>query len=138
MNIFDSSILVAALVESEFHHSACKILVTSGTFGVWTHSLVETFNTLTSGKIKPRPSAANVAKALRSSIRPRASILQLPEEQMLNAFDEAEKRGVRGGAIFDYLHLITARHHSAARLYTLNTGHFASFWREGDPIITHP
>jgi predicted nucleic acid-binding protein len=138
MNVFDSSVLVAALFESEFHHTACKARVTSGDFGVWSHSFVETFNTLTSGKIKPRPSAANVAKALRTSIRPHARILQLPEEQMLNAFDEAEKRGVRGGAIFDYLHLVTARHHTAARFYTLNTGHFESFWREGDPAIVHP
>jgi predicted nucleic acid-binding protein len=138
MNVFDSSVLVAALFESEFHHTACKARVTSGNFGVWSHSFVETFNTLTSGKIKPRPSAANVAKALRTSIRPHARILQLPEEQMLNAFDEAEKRGVRGGAIFDYLHLVTARHHTAARFYTLNTGHFESFWREGDPVIVHP
>jgi predicted nucleic acid-binding protein len=138
MNVFDSSVLVAALFESEFHHTACKARVTSGDFGVWSHSFVETFNTLTSGKIKPRPSAANVAKALRTSIRPHARILQLPEEQMLNAFDEAEKRRVRGGAIFDYLHLVTARHHTAARFYTLNTGHFESFWREGDPAIVHP
>jgi hypothetical protein len=37
-----------------------------------------------------------------------------------------------------YLHLVTARHHMAARFYTLNTGHFESFWREGDPAIVHP
>ena len=85
-----------------------------------------------------RPSAAEVAKALRHSIRPRATILHLPEDQMLDAFDEAESRGVRGGAIFDYLHLVTARHHKAERFYTLNLGHFLSFSREGDPTIVHP
>jgi hypothetical protein len=79
MNAFDSSILVAALFESELHHAACKSLVTAGPFAVWSHGLVETFNTLTSGKIKPRPSAADVAKALRHGIRPRATILHLPE-----------------------------------------------------------
>jgi hypothetical protein len=57
---------------------------------------------------------------------------------VLSAFDEAESRGVRGGAIFDYLHLVTARHHAAVRFYTLNTSHFKSFRREGDPIIAHP
>ncbi len=100
--------------------------------------LVETFNTLTSGKIKPRPSAADVAKALRGSIRPRATLLHLPEDPLLQAFDESESRGVRGGAIFDYLHLVAARHHQAERFYTLNTRHFESFWREGDPVIVHP
>jgi len=97
----DSSILVAALCESERHHFVCKTLLTSGPFGVWSHGFVETFNTLTSGKIKPRPSASSVATALRRSIRPRATILHLPDDPMLVAFGEAELRGVRGGAIFD-------------------------------------
>jgi predicted nucleic acid-binding protein len=138
MNAFDSSILVAALVESERHHAECRALVTSGPFAVWAHGFIETFNTLTSGKIKPRPSAADVAKALRSSIHPRATLLHLPEAPLLQAFDESEPRGVRGGAIFDYLHLAVARHHKADRFYTLNTSHFQSFWREGDPAIVHP
>lgn len=73
MNAFDSSILVAALVVSGHHHSAWRNLLTSGPFGVWAHGFVETFNTLTSGKIKPRPSAANVARALRHSISTRAT-----------------------------------------------------------------
>ncbi len=68
MNVFDSTILVAALVESAYHHSACRTLLTASHFGVRAHGFVETFNTLTSGKIKPRPSASNVAKALRNSI----------------------------------------------------------------------
>jgi len=57
---------------------------------------------------------------------------------MIQAFDESEPRGVRGGAIFDYLHLAAARHHKAAHFYTLNTSHIQSFWREGDPAIVHP
>lgn len=136
MIVCDSSILVAALCESERHHSACKTLLTSGPFGVWAQG--ETFNTLTSGKVKPRPSASSVATALRRSIRPRATILHLPEVQMLGAFDEAELRGVRGGAIFDYLHLVTAREHHADHFYTLNTSHFQTYWRDDDPAIVHP
>jgi predicted nucleic acid-binding protein len=138
MNVFDSTILVPALVESEYHHSTSRTLLTSGPFAVWSHAFVETFNTLTSGKIKPRPSAANVANALRASITTRATILHPPEDQMHGAFDEAEPRGVRGGAIFDYLHLVTARHHRAERLYTLNSSHFQNFCRDGDPAIVHP
>ena len=57
---------------------------------------------------------------------------------MLSAFDEAEFRGVRGGAVFDYLHLVTAPRHRAQRIYTLNSSHFQSFWRDGDPTILHP
>lgn len=138
MHAFDSSILVAALVTSERHHDQCRTLLASGSFGVWSHALVETFNTLTSGKIRPRPSAAQVAKVLRTSILPRASILHLPDALLFTHLDSTESRGVRGGAIFDYLHLATARENKAERFYTLNMSHFQSFWREGDPEIAHP
>jgi predicted nucleic acid-binding protein len=138
MNALDSSILVAALVESARHHAECRALLTAGPFALRAHGFVETFNTLTSGKIKPRPSAADVAKALRSSIRPRATLVHLSEDQLFQAFDQSEPRGVRGGTIFDYLHLVAARHRRADCFYTLNTSHFQSFWREGDPAIAHP
>lgn len=138
MNACDSSILVAALCESELHHGACRALVTSGSFAIWSHGLAETFSTLTSGKIKPRPSAADVAKALRGNIRSRAMLLHLSEDQLLFALDESEARGVRGGAIYDYLHLAVARYHQMDRFFTLNTSHFQSFWRKGDPTIVHP
>lgn len=138
MNACDSSILVAALVESELHHAACRALLISGPFAVWSHGLVETFSTLTGGKIKPRPSAADVARALRGSIRPRAVILHLTEDLLFSVLDESEARGVRGGAIYDYLHLATARYHQVDQFFTLNTSHFQSFWREGDPVIVHP
>jgi hypothetical protein len=51
---------------------------------------------------------------------------------------ETEARGVRGGAVFDYLHLAAARKAKAARFYTLNVSHFRSFHRPGDPEIVHP
>lgn len=57
---------------------------------------------------------------------------------MLAAMREAESRGVRGGAIFDYLHLAAARHAGAQRFYTLNVSNFRAFYREGDPEIVHP
>lgn len=63
MIVCDSSILVAALCGSERQHSACKTLLTSGPFGVWVHGFVEAFNTLTGGRIKPRPSASSAATA---------------------------------------------------------------------------
>jgi predicted nucleic acid-binding protein len=137
-SVLDTSVLVSALVESELFHRECKALVLAEPFGIYSHGLVETFNTMTSGKIRPRPSAADVARVLRHSVRPRASILSLSEEDLLSSFDEAEARGVRGGAVFDYLHLVTARRHGVPRLYTLNLRHFESFWRPGDPEIVHP
>lgn len=57
---------------------------------------------------------------------------------MLRAMREAEGRGVRAGANFDYLHLAAARKAKATRLYTLNVSNFRSFHRAADPAIVHP
>ena len=51
---------------------------------------------------------------------------------------ESQSRGVRGGAIHDYLHLVAARKVGAQRFYTLNVSDFQSFHRQGDPEIVHP
>jgi len=47
-------------------------------------------------------------------------------------------RGVRGGAIYDYLHLVAARKSGAKKFYTLNLSDFLSFHRPGDPEILAP
>lgn len=48
-SFLDSSVLVAALVDSEPHHDECLTIVTQGDHGVLAHALVETFSTLTGG-----------------------------------------------------------------------------------------
>jgi len=62
----------------------------------------------------------------------------LSETELLDAYAESESRGVRGGAIYDFLHLVAARKAGADRMETLNTTDFQAFWRPGDPSIAHP
>lgn len=54
------------------------------------------------------------------------------------AMSVSQDRGVRGGAIYDFLHLRAARKVSASRLYTKDVIDFKSFHRPGDPEILHP
>ncbi len=75
---------------------------------------------------------------LRQQIAPKLSNILLDESDLLAAFEEAEIRGVRGGAVYDYLHLIAARKAGAKRFYTLNLSDFLSFHRPGDPEILSP
>jgi len=77
-------------------------------------------------------------KILRQQVAPRLHLLRLSEADLLDAFDESQRRGVRGGAIYDYLHLVAARKAGAAKLYTLNLDDFKSFHRAGDPEIVSP
>lgn len=134
----DTSILVAAMIESEDFHGPCRAVVAQGDAGMYAHGITETFSTLTGGKKTFRLSAAVAAEFLDDHFVPRLTITTLTSTEMLRAIREAEARGVRGGAIFDFLHLVAARKVKADRFYTLNISNFRAFHRAGDPEIVHP
>jgi len=139
MNAFiDTSVLVAAMIESENFHGPCRAVVTQGGAGMYAHGITETFSTLTGGKKTFRLSAAVAAELLDAHFVPRLTITALTPAEMLRTMREAEARGVRGGAIFDFLHLVAARKARAARFYTLNISHFLAFHRTGDPEVVLP
>jgi predicted nucleic acid-binding protein len=134
----DSSVLVAALRTSEPHHARCAAVLDEGGLLAHVHTLAETFSALTGGRILPRVSPSQAAQLIGSGIIPFISTSGLSAREYLAAMGEAEARGVRGGAIHDFLHLFAAKRRKAARLYTLDVLDFKSFHRPGDPEIVHP
>jgi predicted nucleic acid-binding protein len=134
----DSSVLVAAIVESEADHLTSLALVRNGGLVVNTHALAETFSSLTGGELRFRLAPSTAVAAIERAVVPAVVAYSLNFEECLAATREAHARGVRGGAIYDYLHLVSARLQKSPRLYTLNLRHFRAFWRPGDPEIVHP
>ncbi|HEV7406021.1 MAG TPA: PIN domain-containing protein [Chthoniobacteraceae bacterium] len=134
----DSSILVAALDGEDPDHEACRSLFLSAKYSIHPHALTETFSTLTGGRLALRLPAQQAAALLRQWVAPRLVVTPLDTEDLLTAFDESSARGVRGGAIYDYLHLVAARIARAPVFYTLNISDFRSFHRPGDPEVVHP
>lgn len=134
----DTSVLVAAMVADENFHAECDALLDAGSLGIFTHGLVETFSTLTGGRSAFRMSAEDASAVLEEDFVPSLEVISLTPTETLRAMRESKQRGVRGGAIFDYLHLVAARKGKARRLYTLNVSNFRSFHRPGDPDIVHP
>lgn len=137
-DFIDTSVVVAAIVTSEPYHLESRPLVFGGHCQFYAHGIAETFNTLTGGRKRFRLSASEVAVLLDVHVVPALKIVTLTVAEMLQAMREAESRGVRGGAIFDYLHLMAARKARASRLYTLDMSNFLAFRRAGDPEIVHP
>lgn len=134
----DSSVLVAALVEDEPAHEACLQLLRRKELATWTHALAEVFTTLTGGRLGLRVPPAIAAELMDASLAPRLRLIELAAADVTGAIRESEAAGVRGGAIFDFLHLTAARRSSATTLYTLNTRHFVALARKGDPKIEGP
>ena len=133
----DSSVIIAALDACSRFTPSLSILCINR-FARAGAALTESFSTMTGGRLSARMSADDVARALRQSILPRVTMVTLTPEEYLSAIGEARVRGVRGGAIHDYLPLVAARQVHAERFYTLHVSGFRSFHRSGDPEIVHP
>lgn len=134
----DSSILIASLVENDSQHAVCVSVLEKYRPFVHRHALVETFSTLTGGRLGFRMSADAIARLIRESILPWVRTTELDDAELIEAMSVSQNRGVRGGAIYDFLHLCAARKVSATRLYTKNVNDFKSLHRPGDPEILHP
>lgn len=138
-SLLDTSVIVSALDQADPEHAASRRLILKDkNMGIWSHALSETFSTLTGGRLGYRVAASEAAKILRNFITPRLTIVTLTYKDLLGAYAEAEERGIRGGAIYDYLHLVAARKSGAEKLHTLNSSDFKAFHRAGDPSIHRP
>lgn len=137
MNYLDSSVLVAALREQEPQHQACLRAAAAGGF-TSPHALFEVFSILTGDPTPPRVSPAYAAKRISDSFEKRLKSVALTYQETHAILAEAQGRGIRGGAIYDYLHLACARKAGAAVLLTLNTRDFLALARPGDPDIRSP
>ncbi len=134
----DTTILVGALVEDESSHTACLALLRRRNPVTWTHALAEVYATLTGGCLGIRVPPGIAVRLIEDSLIPRLRLVELAAGDMLGTIRASETAGARGGAIFDYLHLVAARSASAVTLYTLNARHFHALARAGDPRIESP
>ena len=138
IDFVDTSVLVAAIISGEEHHDACDKLMNRRDLGMYALGLAETFSTLTGGRRSIQMSAVLAAQIIEEDYVPQLSVTTLTPSEMLRAMRDAQARGVRGGGIFDYLHLVAARKAKARRIHTLNVSNFRAFHRAGDPEIVHP
>jgi hypothetical protein len=80
-----------------------------------------------------RVDAEVAATMIRESIVPCVSFVDLSVDEIVEAQRLARQLGVRGGSVYDYMHLVAARKAGAKSLYTINLGDFRHLHRPGDP-----
>ena len=121
MTYFDTSVLVAVVLEAHPNHKECFAIfevardrITSG------HALAESFSTLTAAYKVPNDVAAELVLNLPERLK--VEPLALPDYE--TAIAEARQRGVMGGGIYDSLHATFARRRGATRILTRNPGNF--------------
>jgi predicted nucleic acid-binding protein len=105
----DSSVLVAALAPDELKHADCLALLLKGGNCIYSHALLETFSTLTGGKLGVRVTPDLAAQMLSETILPRVTVVELSTAEIMTALGIAQSQGVRGGCVYDYMHLLAAK-----------------------------
>lgn len=136
--LLDSSVIVAALAPDEAKHSECLGLIIQGGNCIYSHALLETFSTLTGGKLGIRVAPDLAVRMLSETILPRVSVIELSHAEILAALGMAQSRGLRGGTVYDYMHLVAAKKCTASVIYTLNFNDFLHLRRGDDPEILAP
>jgi predicted nucleic acid-binding protein len=134
----DTSVVLASLDPDESHHLACDRLIAAGGHRLYVHALAETFSILTGGRQGRRLGPAAAARLIEQSVLPYVQAVALEGSAMAAALVECERRGVRGGAVYDWLHLASARAAGADVLYTLNLRDFQALAVPGDPRVEMP
>jgi predicted nucleic acid-binding protein len=139
---FDTSTLVAALLQQHPHHAIAfprLQAVKAGTVHghLTTHGLAELFATLTALPLKPRLLPADVERIIHQSVLASFTVIPLGADHYRDAMQLTVKQNLSSGAIYDALHLVGARSAACTTLYTLNLRHFRSL-APGDPIIASP
>jgi predicted nucleic acid-binding protein len=127
IEFFDSTVLIAAMIEDEDRHEACSHALDSaeGAFATL-HSAAECYATLTGGKLGIRLSPSDASRLIRQNIYERLTLINLTADECIRMIDQAGPSGARGGAIYDLLIIACARKIGAEKIYTLNDRHFAA------------
>ena len=116
---WDSSALLGAFWDSRIENLAREP-------GQWTrsHTLAEMFSTLTGGRLGAQFNPADAAQIIRE-LTENMKFVDLTAAELQAALDAAEKLGVRGGRIHDWVHACAAKKAGVELLVTENFSDFA-------------
>lgn len=141
--LFDTSVLVAALVTSHSRHASSFTWLKRAKAGefescVCSHSLAELYSILTSLPVKPRVSPSDAYRLVGESVQKVFSIVALSATDYSRVLQTLAERNLPGGIIYDALLAFAARKTNADSLVTLNPKDFQRIWNEGDPRVIEP
>lgn len=140
--LFDTSVLVAAVVETHpMHERSLSWLqrARAGEFDllVAAHTLAELYAVLTTLPLKPKISPSTAWRLVHSNIETLARVVPLSVSDYKATVKEMAELGL-SGVVYDALLARAARKSKADHLLTLNRNDFIRVWPEGERGITSP
>ncbi len=139
---FDTSVLVAGLLSAHRDHGRAAVWLEavsteklSGVVSV--HALGEVWSVLTKLPISP-PISPKMARDTILAILRQFEAVPITVAIYENALERCSSKGLRSGAIFDALHLVTAEAIGATAIVTFNERDFARLSVGSSPQVIVP
>lgn len=141
--LFDTSVLVAAIVEPHPMHSQALPWLKQAKkkeieFFISCHSLAELYAVLTTLPVHPRIGPQTARRLIREDIETSARIISLSSSDYIATIQQMADLGMAGGCIYDALIARAARKSNIDRLLTFNANDFIRVWPEGEGVIFTP
>jgi predicted nucleic acid-binding protein len=144
MNVlFDTSVLVAALVQTHIHYSASKPWLHAAQQGrvgffVCSHGLAEIYSTLSGQTGPPQMPTTGAWNLIESDVLRYATVIELSLTDYVSALTRMASEQHRGGIVYDGLHVQAALKAGVDKLLTLNTSHFVRVWPNHTNEVINP
>lgn len=141
--LFDTSVLVAALVASHPHHSRAfpwlkkakeqeiELLISS-------HTVAELYAVLTTLPVSPRITPGLAWRLIHESVLACATVTALSSSDYQSTIKRMSEIGISGGVVYDALIAKAAQKAGAERILTFNVTDFKRAWPEGAVHISAP
>lgn len=127
--LFDTTVLVASAVREHGHHARAMALIqsaleTSVKGCVAAHGLAEMYAVLTTLPVSPRIGPDVAERLVADNVLAHFEVIALTSREYGRLLSSLARRGVRGGATYDAIHLACAEKASVDRIYTFNVADF--------------
>jgi predicted nucleic acid-binding protein len=141
--LFDTSVLVAAIVEPHPMHTRALPWLQRAKAGeidflVASHTLAELYAVLTTLPLKPRVLPLTAWRLVHDNVETSAKIISLSPSDYKDAIKYISELGLTGGIIYDALIVKAAQKSGVERLLTFNADDFVRLWPGGENFIYIP
>lgn len=141
--LFDTSVLVAALVEAHTMHARSLVWLQKAKSHevdafICNHTLAELYAVLTTLPLKPRISPRIAGHLIHENVETLTKPVPLSGGDYTSVIKGMISKGFSGGIIYDALIAKTAQKIEVDRLLTLNPEDFTRIWPEGISVIATP
>jgi predicted nucleic acid-binding protein len=141
--LFDTSILVAALVEPHPRHTQALSWLRRGKekeidIFLASHTIAELYAVLSTLPVSPRITSGLAWRLIHDSVEPLVSIVSLSTSDYLMTVKRMSELGIFGGAIYDALIVKAAQKSGADSVLTFNASDFKRIWPEEAARIITP